>query len=63
MPDVVTADYAYYRLRAAGYDDLALRRLRRRADVLLADGRDVFLLFKHEDDAGGALDAERILAA
>ena len=37
--------------------------MRRRADVLLADGRDVFLLFKHEDDAGGAFDAERMLAA
>lgn len=63
VPDVVTADHAYYRLRRPGYDDLALRRLRRRADVLLGEGRDVFLLFKHEADAGGALDAERILAA
>ena len=44
------------------YDDLALQRLRRRADVL-SDGRDVFLMFKHEEDAGGALDAERLLAA
>jgi uncharacterized protein YecE (DUF72 family) len=62
-PDVVTADHTYYRLRRPGYDDLALQRLRRRADVLLADGRDVFMLFKHEEDAGGAVDAERLLAA
>jgi uncharacterized protein YecE (DUF72 family) len=63
VPDVVTADHAYYRLRRPGYDDLALRRLRRRADVLVAEGRDVFLMFKHEEDAGGAFDAERLLAA
>jgi uncharacterized protein YecE (DUF72 family) len=63
VPDVVTADHTYYRLRRPGYDDVALRLLRRRADVLLADGRDVFMLFKHEEDAGGAVDAERLLAA
>jgi uncharacterized protein YecE (DUF72 family) len=63
VPDVVTADYVYYRLRRPRYDDLALRRLRGRADVLLSGGHDVFMLFKHEDDAGGALEAERVLAA
>ena len=63
VPDVVTAGYAYYRQRRPGYDELALRRLRRRADELVAGGRDVFVLFKHEADAGGALEAERLLAA
>jgi uncharacterized protein YecE (DUF72 family) len=62
-PDVVTAGFAYYRLRRPPYDELALARLRRRADELTAAGRDVHLLFKHEDDAGGAFEAERVLAA
>jgi uncharacterized protein YecE (DUF72 family) len=63
VPDVVTADFAYYRLRKPPYDELALRRVRGRADALLAEGRDVYVVFKHEDDAGGALEAERLLAA
>ncbi len=63
VPDVPTASFAYYRLRKPPYDELALRRLRRRSDALLAGGRDVYLVFKHEEDAGGALEAERVLAA
>jgi uncharacterized protein YecE (DUF72 family) len=62
-PDVATAGFVYYRLRKPPYDRPALERLRRRADELLADGRDVYLLFKHEEDAGGALEAEQLLAA
>ena len=63
VPDVVTAGFVYYRLRKPPYDELALARLRRRARELVGAGRDVFLLFKHEEDAGGALEAERLLAA
>lgn len=63
VPDVVTADFVYYRLRKPDYDEAAIARLRRRSRELLGDGRDVYLLFKHEEDAGGAVDAERMLAA
>ncbi len=63
VPDVVTAGFAYYRLRKPPYDEPALTRLRRRAGEHLDGGRDVYLLFKHEEDAGGALEAERLLAA
>ena len=63
VPEVVTAGFAYYRLRKPPYDEPALTRLRRRAGELLGGGRDVYLLFKHEEDAGGALEAERLLAA
>ena len=62
-PDVVTADFVYYRLRKPPYDELALARLRRRSEELTGGGRDVYVLFKHEEDAGGALEAERLLAA
>ena len=61
VPDVVTASFAYYRLRRPPYDDSALRRLRHRAEALLGEDRDVYVLFKHEEDAGGALEAERLL--
>jgi len=37
--------------------------MRGRADELITEGRDVYVLFKHEDDPGGALEAERLLAA
>lgn len=63
VPDVVTAGFVYYRLRKPPYDEHALARLRSRAGELLHDGRDVYLVFKHEEDAGGALEAERLLAA
>jgi uncharacterized protein YecE (DUF72 family) len=63
VPDVPTASFAYYRLRKPPYDELALRGLRSRSEDLLAEGRDVYLVFKHEEDAGGALEAERVLAA
>ena len=53
----------YYRLRKPPYDELALARLRRRSRELLGDGHDVYLVFKHEEDAGGALEAESLLAA
>lgn len=62
-PDEVTTDFAYYRLRKPPYDEPALARLRRRVDELTRGGRDVYVLFKHEEDAGGALEAERLLAA
>jgi uncharacterized protein YecE (DUF72 family) len=64
VPDVVTSgSFVYYRMRKPPYDELAIRRLRRRSEELVAQGRDVYALFKHEEDAGGALEAERLLAA
>jgi uncharacterized protein YecE (DUF72 family) len=63
VPDVATASFAYYRLRRPPYDDPALRHWRSRSEDLMGEGRDVYVLFKHEEDAGGALEAERLLAA
>jgi uncharacterized protein YecE (DUF72 family) len=61
VPDVVTAGFAYYRMRKPPYDETALASLRRRSDELTGGGRDVYVLFKHEEEAGGALEAERLL--
>jgi uncharacterized protein YecE (DUF72 family) len=62
VPDVVSADFAYYRLRKPGYTEADLRRFAARSRDLLGQGHDVFWMFKHEDDPGGALEAERLLA-
>lgn len=62
VPDVVTAGFAYYRLRKPDYGDAELASIADRARQLLAQGRDVYLMFKHEETPTGALYAERILA-
>ena len=62
VPEVITADFVYYRLRKPGYSDDEIERFAARSRELLATGRDVYVMFKHEDDPGGALDAERLLA-
>ena len=60
-PDVVTADFAYYRLRRPGYTRDELAAVARRSRELTAAGRDVYLVFKHEESPQSALDAEQLL--
>jgi len=62
VPDVVTADFSYYRLRKPEYPEAELGALAARALGLLGEGHDSYLAFKHEEDPGGALCAERLLA-
>jgi uncharacterized protein YecE (DUF72 family) len=61
VPDVVTAGFVYFRLRKPDYSSADLARLAARSHELLAAGRDVYLMFKHEETPAGALDAERML--
>ena len=63
VPDVVTADFVYYRLRKPIYGDADIDGVVTRSREVLAGGRDVYVMFKHEDDPTGALYAERVLAA
>jgi uncharacterized protein YecE (DUF72 family) len=63
VPDVITAGFVYYRLRKPEYGDADIDGVVSRSRQVLADGRDVYVLFKHEDDPTGALYAERVLAA
>ena len=60
-PEVVTADFIYYRLRKPEYSPEDRRQIAGAAQKMLADGKDVFLFFKHEDTPEGALYAEEIL--
>lgn len=63
VPDVVTAGFSYYRLRKPAYSEAEVAAVAQRARALLTAGRDVFVLFKHEEDASGAEEAERLLRA
>jgi len=63
VPEVITADFVYYRLRKPEYTPADIDAFSARARELLATGRDLYLMFKHEETPEGALNAERVLAA
>lgn len=60
-PDVVTADFAYYRYRKPVYTADERKAMVSRIQQHLADGRDVFAYFKHEETPEGVLYAVDIL--
>jgi uncharacterized protein YecE (DUF72 family) len=60
-PDVVTADFAYYRYRKPSYTSEERKMMVARIRERLAAGRDVFAYFKHEETPEGALYAVEIL--
>jgi len=61
VPEVITADFVYYRLRKPEYTEEDVDALAARARELLATGRDLYLMFKHEESPAGALNAELLL--
>jgi uncharacterized protein YecE (DUF72 family) len=61
VPEVITADFVYYRLRKPGYTGEDIAQIAERSKMLLAGGRDLYLMFKHEESPEGALNAERVL--
>jgi len=61
-PEVITADFIYYRLRKPEYSPEDRKQIAASANRILGDGKDVFLFFKHEDTPEGAFYAEEILA-
>lgn len=61
VPEVITADFVYYRLRKPDYAPDDIESISARAKELLATGRDLYLMFKHEETPEGALNAEKVL--
>jgi uncharacterized protein YecE (DUF72 family) len=61
VPEVITADFVYYRLRKPEYTAEDIEAIAERAQGLLAQGKDLFLMFKHEETPDGALHAEEVL--
>jgi uncharacterized protein YecE (DUF72 family) len=60
-PDVLTADFAYYRYRKPSYTAEERQKMVARLREHLAAGRDVFAYFKHEETPEGALYAVDVL--
>jgi uncharacterized protein YecE (DUF72 family) len=61
VPEVITADFVYYRLRKPEYTEADIDGFAARAKELLATGRDLYLMFKHEETPEGAIHAESLL--
>ncbi len=62
-PDVVTADYVYYRYRKPSYTAGERKAMVARIREHLAASRDVFAYFKHEETPEGVLYAVDLLNA
>jgi uncharacterized protein YecE (DUF72 family) len=60
-PDVVTADFCYYRYRKPSYTVDERKAMVTRIREHLGAGRNVFAYFKHEETPEGALSAVEIL--
>lgn len=61
VPEVLTAAFVYARLRKSDYTSDERAEISARARRQLADGREVYCFFKHEDTSAGALYAEELL--
>ena len=61
VPEVITADFVYYRLRKPEYTEGDIDGFAARAKELLSTGRDLYLMFKHEETPEGAIHAESLL--
>jgi len=59
VPKVITADFVYYRLRKPQYSETDVATIAAGARELLTTGRDLYLMFKHEETPDGALNAQR----
>ena len=63
VPDETTADFSYYRFRHPEYSAAQRRELAQKLSGKVAEGKDVFAYFKHEETPHGALYAEELLRA
>ncbi|HSA92137.1 MAG TPA: DUF72 domain-containing protein [Terriglobales bacterium] len=61
VPEVVTADFTYFRLRKPEYSPAERKEIVEKVGGHLAAGRDVYVYFKHEETPEGARYAEELL--
>jgi uncharacterized protein YecE (DUF72 family) len=61
IPEVITANFVYSRLRMPEYTPEDRKEIAARVEQLMAKGQDVYVFFKHEESAAGALYAEELL--
>ena len=62
VPEVETADFAYFRLRKPQYSPAERKALKEKVGRLTAAKKDVYVYFKHEDTPEGAHYAEELLS-
>lgn len=62
-PEVITADFVYFRLRKPEYSESELKAIAEKARRYQAQRLNVYALFKHEETPAGAVCAERLLSA
>jgi uncharacterized protein YecE (DUF72 family) len=60
-PDVVTANFCYYRMRKPEYSVEERKLLAEKLEKHAKENRDTFVYFKHEDTPEGALNAEELV--
>jgi len=63
IPEVVTADFVYCRLRKPDYTPEDRKQIAQKVRGLLSRDKDVFVFFKHEETPAGVLYAEELLKA
>ena len=61
IPEVITADFVYSRLRMPEYTPEDRAEIAERANQILKQGRDAYVFFKHEETPAGAIYAEELL--
>lgn len=61
IPEVITAGFVYSRLRKDDYSVEERNEISTRVSPMLANGRDMYVFFKHEETPAGALYAEELL--
>lgn len=61
IPERITSDFVYFRLRKSNYTPEDRAEIAKKVQGLLGEGKDVYVFFKHEESAVGALYAEELL--
>src|ERR1700724_1489016 len=61
VPEVITADFVYSRLRKPEYTPADRDEIGGRVQQILASGKDAYVFFKHEETPEGALYAQELL--
>jgi uncharacterized protein YecE (DUF72 family) len=61
VPQVITADFVYFRLRKPDYTPADVAAIGDKCRELVGAGKDLFVFFKHEETPEGAFYAEDLL--
>jgi len=61
IPEVITADFVYSRLRKPDYTPQDREQIGHRVEQILGSDKDAYVFFKHEETPEGALYAQELL--